>query len=333
MTNLNPSTDVSRTPPVREAPAGLKVILSLATRFVVSLWALITLTFMMLQLVPGDPVRASLGMSASPQEVAAARANLNLDQPLLKQYFDYLGNVVTGDFGDSIIRRIPVTQIVAAGLWNTVILTLAAFALALVIAIPLGSIGAAIAETGLKRRQDFAFTAVTTLGASVPEFLLGVGLVFVFAVSWPVLPVAGSDGPVSFVLPVLALSMAPAFSLARILRTEGTRVLREEYIRTARAKRLTGWRVHTRHVLPNVVPTGLTVGALLLGGMLAATVLVESVFSWPGLGEAFVQAIQDKDYPVVQTIALIYGAMVLLLNLAVDVAIVVIDPRADRSAL
>ncbi|MEO3876628.1 ABC transporter permease [Nonomuraea sp. B12E4] len=306
-------------------------LVSLLTRFVVSLWALVTLTFLMVQLVPGDPVRAALGMSATQEDVRTMRHQLHLDESLVAQYGRYLRSTLSGDFGESIVRRIPTSQIIDAGLWNTVSLVLAAFAITLVVAIPLGSIGAAASQRHRRRTIDATFTGTTAIGASVPEIVLAVGLVYVLAVSNPWLPIAGKSGLSSYVIPALSLSVAPAMMLARVIRAEGRSVLTTEYIRTARAKRLSDLRIHGRHVLPNVMPAGLTVGALLLGGMLASTVLIETVYSWPGLAMPFVQAIQDKDYPVVQGIAMVYGSMVLLLNLLVDLVLTAVDPRTREN--
>jgi peptide/nickel transport system permease protein len=303
---------------------------ALLARFVISLWALVTLTFLMVQLVPGDPVRGALGMSATQEDVQRLRGQLHLNDPLPAQYWHYVTSTSSGDLGESIIRQVPVSQIVDAGLWNTVSLVLAAFLVVVVVAIPLGSLGAAASRWRRGRAVDAAFTGATTIGASLPEMVLGVGLVYVFAVSNPWLPIAGNSGLESYVLPAVSLSVVPALTLARVLRSEGRAVLSREYIRTALAKRLSGPRLHVRHVLPNVMPAGLTVGALLLGGMLAGTVLIETVYSWPGLGTTFVQGIQDKDYPVVQGIALLYGSMVLLLNLGIDLLLAVIDPRTSK---
>lgn len=315
----------------RRRAGGLAARVSvLLVRFVISLWALVTLTFLMVQLVPGDPVRAALGMSATQEDVQRMRDQLHLDDPLPAQYWHYLKSTLSGDLGESIMRQIPVSQIVDGGLWNTVSLVLAAFVVVVIVAIPLGGLGAAASRWRRGRAVDVAFTGATTIGASLPEIVLGVGLVYVFAVSNPWLPIAGKGGLESYILPAVSLSLVPALTLARVLRSEGRAVLSQEYIRTALAKRLSGPRLHGRHVLPNVMPAGLTVGALLLGGMLAGTVLIETVYSWPGLGTAFVQGIQDKDYPVVQGIALIYGSMVLLLNLGIDLLLAVIDPRTSN---
>lgn len=165
------------------------------------------------------------------------------------------------------------------------------------------------------------------LGA-IPEFLLAVGLVYVFATSLGWLPVAGRDGASSLVLPVLALSLGPAAVLARIVRVEMLAVLDADFIRTARAKRLPARLVYFRHALPNALTATLTLGGLMLSAMVAGTVLVENVFAWPGLGSTIVSSILAKDYPAVQGVVLVYGVGVLLVNLAVDTALAVLDPRS-----
>jgi peptide/nickel transport system permease protein len=164
--------------------------------------------------------------------------------------------------------------------------------------------------------------------ATIPEFLLAVGLVWVFGVQLGWFPVAGRGGPSSYVLPVLSLAAGPAAVLARIVRIEMASVLNADYIRTARAKRLPPRRIYLRHALPNAVTASLTIGGLLLSSLVAGTVLVENVFAWPGLGSTIVQSILSKDYPVVQGVVLVYGTGVLLVNVAVDVALALLDPRS-----
>lgn len=297
-------------------------------RFLISLWVLITAAFLMIHLVPGDPVRAALGMNAPAELVEARRAALGLDDPLLTQYRHYLGNLVTGDLGISMTSGEPVSNVVADRLGATVQLAGLAFAVALLIAIPLGVAAAIATRGGRRRRTELAFTAGTVLWASVPEFLLAVGLVYVFAVNLGWFPVAGAATPASFVLPVAALAVGPAAILARIIRVEMLAVLDQDFIRTARAKRLRPLRVYLRHALPNALTATLTLGGLMLTAMVAGTVLVENVFAWPGLGARIVQSILSKDYPVVQAIVLVYGALVLLVNLLVDVLLAVLDPRS-----
>jgi peptide/nickel transport system permease protein len=163
---------------------------------------------------------------------------------------------------------------------------------------------------------------------TIPEFLLGVGLVYVFAVHLGWFPVAGKSGTSSYVLPVLSLAVGPAAALSRILRVDMVAILSADFVRTARAKRLPAAAVYLKHALPNALTASLTICGLLLSSMVAGTVLVENVFAWPGLGSTIVQSILNKDYPVVQGIVLVYGVGVLIVNLAVDVALALLDPRS-----
>jgi peptide/nickel transport system permease protein len=163
---------------------------------------------------------------------------------------------------------------------------------------------------------------------TIPDFLLGVALVAVFAVDLGWFPVASRDGAASYVLPVLALAIGPAAVLARIVRVEMLTVLETDYVRTARAKRLPALRIHLRHALPNAVTATLTLGGMLLASMVAGTVLVENVFAWPGLGSTIVESIVGKDYPLVQGTVLVYGVIVLVVNNLVDVALALLDPRS-----
>ncbi|MDR2453243.1 MAG: ABC transporter permease [Bifidobacteriaceae bacterium] len=299
-----------------------------AGRLAVSLWVLVTAAFLMIHLVPGDPVRAALGMTASPETVAAMRAQLGLDAPLPEQYWNYLRGLFTGDLGVSITSRLPVAQVIGPRLGATVALAAVAFALAAACAIPLGAAVAVATRRGRRRHLELGFAASSVVVAAVPDFLLGVMLVAVFSVGLGWLPVAGMAGPASFILPVLALAVGPAAVLARITRVEMLGALEADYVRTARAKRLSAARVNLGHALPNAVTATLTLAGLLLGGMVAGTVLVESVFAWPGLGSQIVAAIASKDYPLVQGITLVYGLGVLLINTAVDCALALLDPRS-----
>ncbi|MEV8313920.1 ABC transporter permease [Streptomyces sp. NPDC059900] len=299
-----------------------------ASRLLVSLWVLVTAAFLMIHLIPGDPVRAALGMTASPDMVAARRAELGLDDPLWQQYLRFLGGLFTGDPGTSTITGLPVSQTIGDRLPATVQLAGLAFVLALLVAVPLGTAMAALTRGGRRRGTELAFTSVSVFLAAIPEFLLAVVLAYVFAVRLDWFPVAGRQGPSSYVLPVLALSIGPAMVLARIGRVEMLSVLNRDYVRTARAKRLPPHRVYVRHALPNALTATLTLGGLLLSALVAGTVLVENVFAWPGLGSTIVQSILQKDYPVVQGIVLVYGAGVLVVNLLVDVALALLDPRS-----
>lgn len=297
-------------------------------RLVVSVWVLVTAAFGMIHLIPGDPVRGALGPTASHELVEARRAALGLDQPLWQQYLDYLRGLFTGDLGVSMNSGLPVSDILGDRLPATVELAVLAFALAVLVSVPLGLLFAVLTRGGRRRPLELGFTSTSVVIAAIPEFLLAVALVWIFSVNLGWVPVAGRDGPASYVLPVVALALAPAAILARIVRVETLTVLRADYIRTARAKRLPSRTVYFRHALPNSLTAAITLGGLLLGALVAGTVLVENVFAWPGLGSTIVSSILAKDYPVVQGVVLVYGIGVLVVNLVVDVALALLDPRS-----
>lgn len=298
------------------------------TRLVISLWVLVTATFLMIHLVPGDPVRAALGITAPPELVAARREMLGLNDPMPLQYWRYLKGVLTGDLGTSMTSGLPVAQQIGDRLGPTLALAVLAFLLVIVISVPLGTFMAALTRGGRHRGTELTFTSSSVVIAAIPEFLFAVGLVALFSVLLQWFPVAGQGGVASYVLPVLALAVGPAAVMARIMRVELLAVLDDDFVRTARAKRLPPWKVYLRHALPNALTTSLTLGGLLLTSMVAGTVLVENVFAWPGLGSSIVQSILEKDYPSVQGLVLVYGAAVLVVNLVVDVLLALLDPRS-----
>lgn len=297
-------------------------------RFVLSMLVVVTASFAMVHALPGDPVRAALGLRASPETVNATRERLGLDDPLWQQYLDYVRNLLHFDLGTSLDTQTPVREMMAQLVPATVKLGLAAFVVCILVAIPVGLLIGIATREGRGRSVHLGFGGLTGLALSVPDYLLAVGLVFVFAVSATIFPVAGMDGPSSYVLPVTALVLGPIAYLARIVRAETQRVLGEDYIRTARAKRLPARLVYLRHAMPNTLTPTLTVSGMILASMLAGTVLVENVFAWPGVGAELVHSVLVKDYPVVQAVALFFGAGVLLINLVVDIAIAVVDPRS-----
>ncbi|MFF1614462.1 ABC transporter permease [Amycolatopsis sp. NPDC058278] len=298
------------------------------TRFAVSLWALVTAAFLMIHLVPGDPVRAALGMTAPADLVRAKRLELGLDDPLWVQYGHYLRGLFTGDLGTSMASGQPVTEVIGDRLPATLQLAIPAFAVVVAVAIPVGVVFAVLTRGGRRRGSELAFTSVSVFLAAVPEFLVAVALVALLAVGLGWFPVAGGDDASGYVLPVAALATGPSAVLARIVRVELLSVLGADFVRTARAKRLPARLVYVRHALPNALTATLTLGGLMLTGMVAGTVLVENVFAWPGLGSTIVQSILQKDYPLVQGIVLVYGVGVLLVNLLVDVVLGLLDPRS-----
>ncbi|WP_155343676.1 ABC transporter permease subunit [Acrocarpospora pleiomorpha] len=306
----------------------LRFALRRAGRLLVSLWVLVTAAFLMIHLIPGDPVRAALGSTAPLSLVNARRELLGLNDPLWLQYAHYLRDLVTGELGTAITSGLPVSQIIGDRLPATLELAVLAFSLAVLVSIPLGLGMAVLTRGGRRRPGELAFTSSSVVLAAIPDFLVGVGLVYVFGVQLAWLPVAGRGDPGSYVLPVLALAIGPAAVLARIVRVETLAMLRADYLRTARAKRLPGHVIYLRHALPNALTATITQAGLLLGAMVAGTVLVENVFAWPGLGSTIVQSILAKDYPAVQGVILVYGVGVLLANLVVDVALALLDPRS-----
>ncbi|SDD14713.1 ABC transporter permease [Nocardioides lianchengensis] len=297
-------------------------------RLLVSLWVLVTASFLMIHLIPGDPVRGALGPTAPASLVAAKREAMGLDDPILVQYWHYLQGLFTGDLGTSLISQLPVSQIVSQRLPATLQLALLAFLVAVAVAVPVGVSLGVLTRAGHGRRTELVFTTGSVVLGTVPDFLLGVGLVYVFGVQLDWLPVAGNDSASAYVLPVLALAIGPAAILARIVRVEMVAVLEADFVRTARAKRLPRRTIYLGHALPNALTASLTLGGLFLSSMVAGTVLVENVFAWPGLGSTIVSSILTKDYQVVQAVVLVYGVGVLLVNTLVDVALALLDPRS-----
>ena len=299
-----------------------------SARLLLSLALLLVLSFAMIHLIPGDPVRAALGPRAPQSRVLALRHDLGLDKPLATQFVDYVGNVLTGHLGTSFISNLPVSEIIGERLPNTARLAGIAFVVILGLSLPIGMLAAILTRDGRRRGTDLAFTTISGGLAMVPEFLLGVGLVYVFAVSLKWFPVAGQSGVSSYVLPVTSLCVGSIAALARIVRAETLKVLGEDYMRTARSKRLPARIEYLRHCLPNMLTATLTLGGLLLGGLIGGTVLVENVFAWPGLGTIVTQSVQQQDYALAQAIILLIGAAVLVINFAVDLMLGVLDRRS-----
>jgi peptide/nickel transport system permease protein len=282
-----------------------------------------TLVFLLLHLVPGDPVDAMLGESARPADRAALRASLGLDQPLLEQYTRYLVGLARLDLGQSFQDQRPVSAVLAERLPATLQLAAAALLLALVLAIPLGVLAA-------KHRGgpiDGAAMSFSLLGISLPNFWLGPLLILVFSLWLGWTPVSGNDGAVSLVLPAITLGTGLAAVLARMVRASVLEVLGEDYIRTARAKGLSEAAVLRRHALRNAWLPVLTLVGLQLGGVLGGAVITETVFAWPGVGSLLVESIQSRDYPVVQGCVLLISVLYVLVNAATDLAYARVDPR------
>jgi len=298
-------------------------------RLLVSLSVVVVASFFLVHLVPGDPVRAALGPSASPEMVAALSAELGLDKPVWQQFLDYIAGLFRGDFGVSIRSQRPVSEIISQRFPTTLVLAVAAFIVAGVGALPIGIFSAVIARSGRHRGLTIGISAALGILIAIPSFLLAVGLIALFAVQLGWLPAAGWGSPREALLPVIALALGPMAYLARIVQVEMLAVLDMTYMTTARSKRLPARLIYLRHALPNIITASLTVGGLILSGLTAATVLIETVFAIPGMGTTMVSAVGAKDYPVVQGVVIVYALIVLGVNLIVDVVLATIDPRSS----
>ena len=298
------------------------VISRLASAAVV-IFGVLCLVFLLIHLVPGDPVEVMLGESARPADREALRASLGLDQPLLTQFTQYLGQVVQLDFGTSLHSKRPIVDILAERLPATLELAIAALFVAIVIAFPLGVIAAVRKDSG----WDHGAMAVSLLGVSIPNFLMGPLLILFFAVGLGWFPVSGREGLSSLILPAITLGTAMAAILSRMVRATLLEVLDEDYIRTARAKGLSPRVVIWRHALRNALLPVITLLGLQLGALLAGAVITEAVFSWPGIGQLIIEAIQGRDYPVVQACVLLISLSYVVVNTLTDLAYGWFDPR------
>ncbi len=299
-----------------------RVLIRLASAGLVML-GVCTLVFLLIHLVPGDPVQVMLGEGARPADQAALRASLGLDRPLGVQYLDYLTRLARLDLGTSLHARRPVMDLLAERVGPTLELALAALLLAIVIAIPLGVL-AARHQGGAIDRGAMGFSM---LGAAIPSFWLGPILILVFSLWLGWTPVSGREGVGSLVLPAVTLGTGLAAILARMVRSSVLEVLGEDYIRTARAKGLGPTAVLWRHALRNAWLPILTLLGMQFGALLGGAVVTESVFAWPGLGSLLIEAIQTRDYPVVQAAVLLISLTYLLVNTATDLLYVAVDPR------
>lgn len=296
-------------------------------RLLVSLAVVVLAAFFLVHLVPGDPVRAALGPTAPASLVESTREQLGLDQPILTQLGAYLAGLVQGDLGTSIQSGLSVGDTIAARFPTTLTLAALGFVVAMLGALPIGMGAALLARTGRGRTLNGGVSGLLGVLIAIPDFVLSVGLISAFSMGLALFPPAGWGSGANAVLPVLGLALGPMAYLARIVQVEMIAVLDSTYIQTARAKRLPQRIVLLRHALPNIVTATLTVGGLLLSGLVAGTVVIETVFAIPGAGTTLVSAVGTKDYPMIQGMVLVYAVMVLGVNLVVDLILLTIDPR------
>jgi peptide/nickel transport system permease protein len=277
---------------------------------------LVVVTFLIVPLIPGDPAVAMLGTQATPEAVAALRARMGLDQPLLAQFAAFVGGIFQGEFGRSFRYGVPVAEIISTKLPYTATLALGSIVVVLLVAIPLGMLVGVLTRGGKRGPLSTVFGTIAGFLASFPAYVAGTVLVIVFAIWLGVLPAGGVDRPGYAILPV-----------ARVVRQETYTVLQQDFMRTAKGHRLRALRLYIVHALPNLMASTLTLTGLILASLIGGTVVIETVFSYPGLGLEVVQSIIYKDYPTIQGIILVIGSLAILINLLVDIVLGVIDPR------
>ncbi|HEY7165817.1 MAG TPA: ABC transporter permease [Candidatus Binatia bacterium] len=309
------------------------------------------LVFLLMHLAPGDPVTLLLGDDATPADVARVRHEWGLDQPLLVQYWEFVSRAAVGDFGKSIKFGEPVMKLVLERLPATIELATTSLIVAILISIPIGVYSAIKRDTLI----DHAGTGLALIGVSLPNFWLGIMLIYFLGGQWNLLPVAGRIEygieltPVTklnlvdslltgnlpafwstiqhLIMPAVTLGSALAAIVTRITRSSVLEVMRQDYVMTARAKGLSEWAVIWRHMLRNALITVITILGLQLGALLNGSVITETVFSYPGIGDLLIQSISVRDYRLTQVLILFFGVIYFVVNLLVDVMYTLVDPR------
>ncbi len=309
----------------------IRYILQRLAGMIVVMFLVVTIVFVIVRVTPGDPAAVMLGPDATPQDVADLRTKLGLDQPILLQYVFYFGQLLRGDLGQSIFLNMSVGSALLERAEPTFFLTLFSLAIASVIALPVGIYAA-------YRRGSFVDQAATTiamLAASIPSFWLGLILMQFFAVRFNLFPVSGYGGPGStlldrlyhLALPAIALGLVSSALIMRFTRASMLDVLGDDYVRTARAKGLAERHVVLRHALKNALIPILTVLGLTAAVLISGAVVTETVFGLPGVGNLVVSAVLRRDYPVIQGALLVIAGIYVLINFAIDMLYLLVDPR------
>jgi peptide/nickel transport system permease protein len=299
-----------------------RYVLSRLRDALVAVWSVLTIVFVVLRL-SGDPVTLLLPVGATPQQAQELRHELGLDRPLLLQYWEFLRRVASGDFGMSLRAGQPALSLVLERLPATGRLALAALLLACL----LGGTAGILAATYRGTFVELVVMGTALLGQAMPVFWLGVLLILVFGVQLRWLPAGGSETARHMILPMLTLAAYSSASIARLLRSSLLEVLNQDYVRTARSKGLAGWVVLLRHAVPNAMLPVITILGLQAGTLLGGSVVTETIFAWPGVGRLAIQAIQNRDFPVVQAAVTVVAVTFVLINLLVDLVYAYIDPR------
>ncbi|MFD2237950.1 ABC transporter permease [Aureimonas populi] len=310
----------------------LRSLLGFATTFLV----LSVLIFALMEIVPGDIASAMLGTAATPETVAALRAELGLDAPALQRYLAWVGGLLTGDLGTSLAYRVPVSGLIAERMAVTLPLTLMAATLAVALALPLGVLAAARPGGPM----DVLATLYAQVGIAVPNFWIGLLLILFVSLWLGLLPASGFpgwDGGLlpglrALLLPALALAIPQSAVLTRVTRASVVEAMNEDFVRTARAKGASVRRALWRHAVPNALVPVVTMLGLQFSFLIAGAVLVENVFSLPGMGRLAWQALAQRDLIVIQNVVFLFAAIVIAVNFVVDLLYTVLDPRLRRRA-
>ena len=301
----------------------IRYLLTRAAYMIPVVWLVVSVVFLLIHLVPGDPIQAMLGESAASADIQAARHAYGLDVPLPTQYVRYWAGVLHGDLGKSVRLNKPVRSLVAQAYPATLSLTLSALFVAILLSIPAGVRSA----TRRNRWDDRALSFVSLLGLSFPNFALGPILILVFAIHYDWLPVSGAASARSLILPAITMGASLAAILTRMVRTSMLEELGQDYIRTARAKGLTERAVVYRHALRNAMIPVVTVIGLQFGALLAGAIVTETIFACPGIGRLTISAISNRDYALVQGCLLCIGLTYVAVNFCTDLVYSALNPR------
>jgi ABC-type dipeptide/oligopeptide/nickel transport system permease component len=286
-------------------------------------WIVVTLVFALIHLVPGDPVAQMLGEGAPLPEIQRMRHELGLDRPILDQYKTYIAGLVKGDLGVSFRNQQSVAKAIATRFPATLLLTAAAILVSLLISIPLG----VLAAVRRGRFTDKAIGVFTLFGISLPNFALGPMLILLFSIALGLLPVSGRGSFAHLILPAGTMGMALAAITTRMVRASMLEEIQQDYVRTARAKGLAERTVLFKHALRNGLLPVVTILGLQAGALLAGAIITETIIAWPGLGRMTVQAINSRDYPLLQGCILTISLSYIVINLLTDVVYSIVDPR------
>ncbi len=301
----------------------LSYLLQRITNAIFIVFGITTLVFLLIHIVPGDPVEVMLGETASISDRETLRESMGLDLPLFQQWTHYISGLIRFDLGNSLHSRQAVSEMLLDRIPATLILSISSLLTAMLIAFPLGILAALYKDTWCDHSAMF----VAMLGVSIPNFVMGPLLMLVLALWLGWLPVNGSQGWPSLILPSITLGTALAAILSRMIRASMLEVLQEDYIRAARARGLKPMRIYCLHAMSNAALPVITILGMQFGALLAGAVITETIFSWPGIGQLLIESIVIRDYPIVQACILLISVTYILVNLLTDMLYTIIDPR------